>query len=34
MFEPEPRTPQEAERALTAFGMEMVGPHPRHATRP
>ncbi len=31
MFEAEPGTPEEAERALTAFGMEVVGPHPRHA---
>lgn len=31
MFELAPKTPEEAERALNAFGMEVVGPHPRHA---
>jgi len=31
MFERSPKTPEEAERALTAFGMEVVGPHPRVA---
>ena len=31
MFEREPKTPEEAVTALTAFGMEVVGPHPRHA---
>jgi quercetin dioxygenase-like cupin family protein len=31
MFELGPKTPEEAVRALTAFGMEVVGPHPRHA---
>lgn len=31
MFERQPKTPQEAEAALRAFGMEIVGPHPRHA---
>jgi len=31
MFELAPKTPEEAVRALTAFGMEVVGPHPRHA---
>jgi len=30
MFELNPQTPEEAERALRAFGMEVVGPHPRH----
>lgn len=30
MFELAPKTPEEAARALTAFGMEIVGPHPRH----
>jgi hypothetical protein len=29
MFELAPRTPEEAERAMTAFGMTVVGPHPR-----
>jgi quercetin dioxygenase-like cupin family protein len=31
MFELAPRTDEEAVRALTAFGMEVVGPHPRQA---
>lgn len=31
MFELGPRTPAEAERAMKAFGMEIVGPHPRQA---
>ena len=31
MFEAEPQTPEEAERALRAYGMEVVGPHPRQA---
>lgn len=31
MFELAPKTPEEAVRALTAYGMEVVGPHPRHA---
>lgn len=31
MFEQEPKTTEEAVRALEAFGMEVVGPHPRHA---
>ena len=31
MFELNPQTPEEAERALMAFGMEVVGPHPRRA---
>jgi quercetin dioxygenase-like cupin family protein len=31
MFQLAPKTPEEAERALTAFGMEVVGPHPREA---
>ena len=31
MFELSPKTPEEAERALKAYGMEVVGPHPRHA---
>jgi len=31
MFELAPKTPVEAERAMTAFGMEVVGPHPRNA---
>jgi hypothetical protein len=32
MFELAPRTPEEAERAMTAFGMTVVGPHPRELT--
>ena len=31
MFEMEPKTPEEAVRALMAYGMEVVGPHPRQA---
>jgi hypothetical protein len=31
MFELAPNTPEEATRALTAFGMDVVGPHPRQA---
>jgi quercetin dioxygenase-like cupin family protein len=31
MFELAPKTPEEAARALNAFGMEVVGPHPREA---
>jgi quercetin dioxygenase-like cupin family protein len=31
MFELAPKTPEEAVRAMTAFGMEVVGPHPREA---
>jgi len=31
MFELAPKTPEEAERALNAFGMDVVGPHPRQA---
>lgn len=31
MFELAPKTPEEAVRAMTAFGMEVVGPHPRRA---
>ncbi len=31
MFERNPKTPEEAEKALVEFGMEMVGPHPRNA---
>jgi quercetin dioxygenase-like cupin family protein len=31
MFELAPRTEEEAVRAMTAFGMEVVGPHPRNA---
>ena len=31
MFERAPRTPEEAQQAMEAFGMEIVGPHPRHA---
>ena len=31
MFELAPKTPEEAKRAMTAFGMEVVGPHPREA---
>ena len=30
MFELAPRTREEAERAMTRFGMTIVGPHPRH----
>jgi quercetin dioxygenase-like cupin family protein len=31
MFELAPKTPDEAVRALAAFGIEVVGPHPRQA---
>jgi quercetin dioxygenase-like cupin family protein len=31
MFELAPKTDEEALRALTGFGMEVVGPHPRQA---
>lgn len=31
MFELAPKTPEEAGRAMTAFGMEIVGLHPREA---
>jgi len=31
MFELAPRTPEDAERALATYGMEVVGPHPRQA---
>lgn len=31
MFEREAKTPNEAFSALTAFGMDVVGPHPRNA---
>jgi quercetin dioxygenase-like cupin family protein len=31
MFLLAPRTPEEAARALRAYGMEVVGPHPRQA---
>jgi hypothetical protein len=31
MFELAPNMPEEAARALTAFGMDVVGPHPRQA---
>src|SRR5579859_5557263 len=31
MFELAPKTPEDAVRAMTAFGMEVVGPHPRRA---
>ena len=31
MFELAPKTPEQAVRALEAFGMTVVGPHPRHA---
>ena len=31
MFELAPKTPEEAKRAMEAFGMEVVGPHPRNA---
>jgi quercetin dioxygenase-like cupin family protein len=31
MFELAPKTPEEAVRAMTAFGMEVVDPHPREA---
>jgi quercetin dioxygenase-like cupin family protein len=30
MFEMAPKTPEEAERAMKAHGMEVIGPHPRH----
>src|SRR5690348_11216142 len=31
MFELGPKTPEEAVEAMTRFGMEIVGPHPRNA---
>jgi len=31
MFELAPKTPDDAVRALNAYGIEVVGPHPRHA---
>lgn len=31
MFELAPKTPENAVKAMTAFGMEVVGPHPRQA---
>ena len=31
MFELNPQSPEEATRALNAYGMEVVGPHPRQA---
>ena len=31
MFELAPQTPEDAARALQAYGMEVVGPHPRQA---
>ena len=31
MFELAPKTPEEATRAMAAFGMEVVGPHPRRS---
>ena len=31
MFELAPRTPEEAERAMASFGIQVVGPHPRRA---
>lgn len=31
MFELGPKTPEEAVRAMEAFGMTVVAPHPRHA---
>ena len=31
MFMLGPRTPEEAERAMTAYGMTVLGPHPRRA---
>ncbi len=33
MFELAPKSDDEAFRALTAFGMEVVGPHPRQSSR-
>jgi quercetin dioxygenase-like cupin family protein len=30
MFELAPNTPEDAVRALNAYGIEVVGPHPRH----
>jgi quercetin dioxygenase-like cupin family protein len=30
MFELAPKTPEEAVQAMTQFGMEIVGPHPRN----
>ena len=32
MFEMAPKTPEEAVRALKAYGVEVVGPHPRQKT--
>jgi quercetin dioxygenase-like cupin family protein len=34
MFELGPKTEEEAVRAMTAFGMEIVGPHPRKSKPP
>jgi hypothetical protein len=31
MFELAPKTPEEAVRALNAYGIEVAGPHPRQA---
>jgi hypothetical protein len=31
MFELSPKTPEDAVRAMQAYGMEVVGPHPRRA---
>jgi quercetin dioxygenase-like cupin family protein len=31
LFELAPRTPEDAGRALAAYGIEVVGPHPRQA---
>lgn len=31
IFEHQPKPPEEAERALRTYGMDVVGPHPRHA---
>lgn len=31
MFEMAPKTPEEAVRALNAYGVDVVGPHPRQA---
>ena len=32
MFELAPKTPEEAQRALADYGVEIVGPHPRETT--
>jgi hypothetical protein len=32
MFTLGPKTPEEAERAMAAYGMTVLGPHPRQAS--